>query len=217
MRRILIAAVFGLTCACVATEAQAQFSFGYMDKNWGISVGPSAGYGLGYGAYPYGANPYGAYGWGNNGPRYHVNINPNYAPGPNYAPAPSYRYRSSPSYVRSSVAPTPRPQPVGDGLPIKIVCPDDLGAELTYTLNEHEYTIKPGESQTLVNNRQWVITFDRGADYGTAQYSMSAGTYTFALTKKGWDIYHDADVSKLTKKPTDKSTAAKNSLPIEKK
>jgi hypothetical protein len=205
-RAILAAAVMGLFSATGATEANAQFSFGYADKNWGVSVGPSMGYGGGYGR-GYGGSPYGAYGYGNgnaygydNYGRSRYNV---------YVPTPSYRSRSNGSYSRRSVAPAPFAQPVGDGLPIKIISPDDAGTALTYSLNEYEYEIKPGESQTLANNRPWVITFDRGGDYGTAQYSLSSGTYTFALTKKGWDVYHDADVSKLT--------AAKNPLPTESK
>jgi hypothetical protein len=216
MRRILLAAaVVGLSYATCATKANAQFSFGYADKNWGVSVGPSMGYGGGYGGYGrgYGAYPYGAYpngygnyrNYGNYGPQYHVHV-----------PTQSYRSRSSGSYSRRSVAPMQVAQPVGDGLPIKIVCPDDAGTSLKYSLNEYDYEIKPGESQTLVNNRRWVITFDRGGEFGTAQYSMSAGIYTFALTAKGWDVYHDADVSKLTKKSSEKSTAAKNEIPARK-
>src|SRR5688572_24732277 len=124
-RAILTAAVIGLSFATCATEANAQFSFGYGNSNFGISVGPS----MGYGRYPYGAYGFGngnAYGYDNYGrPRYNV-----------YVPTPSYRTRSGGSYSRRGVAPAQIAQPVGDGLPIKIVSPDDAGTSLKYSLNE---------------------------------------------------------------------------------
>jgi hypothetical protein len=93
-----------------------------------------------------------------------------------------------------------RPQtvrPSGDGLPIKIINPMDAGAAVHYSLNDYDYVIEPGQSQTIVNDRPWTISFDRGGDFGPARYSMSPGTYTFAATDKGWQVYHDADVSKV--------------------
>ena len=88
-------------------------------------------------------------------------------------------------------------KPAGDGLPIKIVNPSDASGSIRYSLNDFDYVIEPGQSQTIVNDRPWTITFDRGDKFGTAHYSLSAGTYTFATTDKGRQVYHDADASKL--------------------
>ena len=73
-----------------------------------------------------------------------------------------------------------------------------VDAPVSYTINGHEYTIRSGESQWLLNDRDWEIEFDRGGDFGLARYSMSPGIYTFKLTKKGWEIFHDDDLSKLS-------------------
>lgn len=105
------------------------------------------------------------------------------------------------------------PQPVFDGLPIKIFNPADSGTELHYVLNGEEYAMKPGESQMLSNDRNWVLAFDRGGDFGTAEYKLSGGQYWFELTDDhGWEAYHDADVSKLAP-PQPEETPKKNPLP----
>src|SRR5688572_11985053 len=128
-RAILAAAAIGLFRATDANEADAQFSFGYTDKNWGVSVGPSMGYGggygggysRGYGAYPYGAYPYGIGNYGNTGPRYHVHV-----------PTQSYPSRSGGSYPRPSLPPAPLAPPVRDGLPTNITSPAHAGAAPKY-------------------------------------------------------------------------------------
>jgi len=203
MRRAIYAvAVIGLALAIVgSSEAQAQIRFG---------IGFGSGYGgyPGYGGYGYGPGLGGMYG------NYMVPGNPYYGNGrPSF-----YRGGSSyPSYQRRTVTAAPNPQREGAGLPIKIVSPDDARVTMNYSLNEYDYSIAPGHSQMLFNDRDWIITFDRGDDFGTARYSLSPGTYQFALTKKGWEIYHDADVSKLMPKSEqrsgEKGSPAKNIVP----
>lgn len=203
MRRAILAAVIGLTSAVGVDEARAQFSFG--NQNFGITVGPS--YGGGYG---YGGNGYRGYGPGYGG------YGPAYRPSYNLV-VPVAPRSSGGSYVRRSApieAPRERP---GAGLPIKIVSPDDAGVALSYSLNEFDYTIAPGESQTISNDREWIITFDRGGEFGTARYSLAPGLYSFKLTEQGWQVYHDADLSKVTGvQPTASKTVAKNVLPVQK-
>lgn len=76
--------------------------------------------------------------------------------------------------------------------PIRIVNPPDCDTTLNYAVNDYTYEIKPGETQELTQDRTWVIEFDRGGDFGSAQYTLEPGTYTFASTDKGWELYHQA-------------------------
>lgn len=175
MRSFLLAiAVFAASCV-VGDEARAQGQL-----RGGFGYGPSLGGSNSQYMVP--GYPY----YGNGRPSNYVG-NWNGSSGRR-----SNNVMAQPRGARSPVA-----QPAGDGLPIKIVNPSDAGGAIRYSLNEYDYAIEPGQSQTLVNDRPWTITFDRGGDYGTARYSLSSGTYTFAPTDKGWQVYHDADVSKL--------------------
>ena len=60
--------------------------------------------------------------------------------------------------------------PLPSGLPIKITNPAKNAVTLSYTLNGVLYTIPPGYSQELVQDRSWVIGFSRGANFGEGQY-----------------------------------------------
>ena len=61
-----------------------------------------------------------------------------------------------------------------------------------YRVNGHEYTMEPGYTQQLSAGQVWVVEFDRGGDFGTAEYSLSEGTYAFEMTSKGWDLYQQS-------------------------
>jgi hypothetical protein len=190
-----------------ATTLPAQISFG--NRSFGITVGPQyGGYGGGYGGYGVGIGGYPP-GYGGFGPGYRGYVGPSYAPAYSAPPA-YYGGNSQPSRIVVQQPTKPRE---GADLPIKIVSPDDAGTPLTYTLNGYEYTIEPGNEQLLKNDRAWVIRFDRGEDFGTAEYSLSPGTYEFELTKRGWEVFHDADLSKLMPQPDGASPTKKNAVP----
>lgn len=80
----------------------------------------------------------------------------------------------------------------GYGLPIKITNPASSTAPINYSLNGYNYVIRPGESQTLVNDRGWTIQFDRGGSFGLARYSLSPGLFEFTVAATGWDIVQQA-------------------------
>ena len=102
--------------------------------------------------------------------------------------------------------------PVGDGLPSEIGNPADSGTALSYRLDGINVALQPGESRLLTNDRPREITFDRGGKFGTARYSITSGQYRFELTQDhGWELYHDADVSKIS--PPDAAGPPKNVLP----
>lgn len=95
----------------------------------------------------------------------------------------------------------------GYGLPIRITNPASSTAPINYSLNGYNYVIRPGESQTLVNDRAWTIQFDRGGEFGRARYSLNPGLYEFTVAANGWDIFQQA----LPTAPS--ATVAGNTLP----
>ena len=76
--------------------------------------------------------------------------------------------------------------------PIRIVNKPLTETTLSYALNDYPYEIKPGEVQSLAEDRTWVIEFDRSGDFGVAQYTLEPGEYSFAMTDHGWELYHQS-------------------------
>jgi hypothetical protein len=76
------------------------------------------------------------------------------------------------------------------GGPIKIVNPAKTGVTLTYTLDGTTFTMPPGYSQTLQEDRAWVIQFSRGANLNQARYGLQSGVYKFVRTDHGVELYH---------------------------
>jgi hypothetical protein len=75
------------------------------------------------------------------------------------------------------------------GDPIKIVNPAINGVTLNYTLNGNVFTIPPGYSQDLREDRAWVIQFSRGENLDQARYGLHSGVYKFGRTDHGWELY----------------------------
>jgi hypothetical protein len=75
------------------------------------------------------------------------------------------------------------------GDPIKIVNPAKNGVTLNYMLNGSAYTIPPGYSQDLREDRAWVIQFSRGENLDQARYGLQSGVYTFARADHGWELF----------------------------
>ena len=194
MRGAIFAAITAAACVLAgAAPAQAQFRFGL-----GFGFGNGGGFqpygGVGYGNVPYGPGYGGYYPYGGFNNDYGPYVPRSSGYGPYRGRRPSY----SPRYTYGA-RPTVRiAAPAGDGLPIKIVRPPDTAGPIAYRLNAYEYVIEPGETQSLANDRDWIVTFDRGGSSGTARYRMAGGTYTFRDTAAvGRDLFHDPDVGKL--------------------
>jgi len=220
MRRAILSAAVGVFCVGSALQAgehhgrhATAYAYPQPTRNYVDGVTPN----------PY-ANPYGGYGrqlrggFGING------FAPAFGPvwGPEafiYANGQAMDPRPHGSYTRNPFAyggmPGPRMAggfaPGGEvDLPIKIVNPADSETPLTYAVNDFEYTINPGESQTLANDREWIISFDRGGDFGTARQTLMPGTHAFVATAAGWEVRHTTDAESIAPplKP-----ATKNPLP----
>jgi len=66
--------------------------------------------------------------------------------------------------------------------------PAKSGGTVVYVLDGHVHSLWPGEKQDLPQGRSWKIQFHRGGDFGSADYSLGSGTYTFHATARGWDL-----------------------------
>ena len=69
-----------------------------------------------------------------------------------------------------------------------IVNPAQTQATLAYTINGQSYSLNAGQTQPLNVTTSMTIEFDRGLPGDLARYSLTAGTYTFQATDKGWDL-----------------------------
>jgi hypothetical protein len=74
------------------------------------------------------------------------------------------------------------------GGPITIDNPATNTATLSYTLDGNAYTIPPGYSQDLHEDRAWVIQFSRGTNLDQARYGLQSGLYSFTITDRGWEL-----------------------------
>ena len=75
------------------------------------------------------------------------------------------------------------------GGPIKITNPATNNVTLSYTLDGTAFTIPPGYSQDLREDRAWVIEFSRGANLNPVQYGLQSGLYSFTSTNQGWELH----------------------------
>lgn len=71
---------------------------------------------------------------------------------------------------------------------IRLSNPAQSGGPISYTLNTFSYTMRPGESQTLSLDREWVLAFDNGMGRNV-RYRLDAGSYEFTVNSTaGWDV-----------------------------
>lgn len=91
--------------------------------------------------------------------------------------------------VQRPILANPLPGANFSGGPIRITNPATSQATLSYTLDGVAYTIAPGYSQDLREDRAWVIQFSRGANLDQAQYGLQSGLYSFGSTDHGWELY----------------------------
>lgn len=98
------------------------------------------------------------------------------------------------------------------GRGVTILNPQD--GSVNYTLDDaHNYTMGPGQSQKLASKGSWVITFNRGGDFGDARYTLSEGTYEFAVGDQGWGIRRKAEAVAADAPPPPPAAPAANALP----
>ncbi|MCE5268490.1 MAG: hypothetical protein LLG00_11455 [Planctomycetaceae bacterium] len=152
-----------------------------MMPNEVLAKGPSGG--SGSGSKGYGGGSSGSKSWSGK----NWNWNKNWQGHSDWYPYHRYRYDNY--YPYGYYTEPLYEEPVYSGLPIKIVNPAGSGVTLTYRLNGERYTIPPGYSQKLIEDRDWVIEFSRGQGFGPAEYSLEPGVFTFGYSNHGWDLF----------------------------
>ena len=73
---------------------------------------------------------------------------------------------------------------------MKIVNPAATKATISYSLDGQSHSLPSGSAHTYNVPANAVVEFARGSEFGTAIYSVDPGTYTFASTPKGWELFH---------------------------
>jgi hypothetical protein len=59
---------------------------------------------------------------------------------------------------------------------------------VAFLVDSQEIEISDGQSHSLRGDKQRVVEFDRGGNYGTARYAITDGQYEFVITGRGWDL-----------------------------
>jgi len=64
----------------------------------------------------------------------------------------------------------------------------DAALLIRYLVDGKPYRMPAGYQQKLAQAGR-IVEFDRGGSFGRARYRLDEGTYFFAVTKKGWDLF----------------------------
>lgn len=70
-----------------------------------------------------------------------------------------------------------------------IMNPAATGVGMEYVINNQNYSTPAGYDQTFSGTGSWLAQFNRGPGFGDARYSLNPGTYYFASTDRGWELY----------------------------
>jgi hypothetical protein len=76
---------------------------------------------------------------------------------------------------------------VVDGSSITLINPQESQRAVDYTLDSTADSLDPDQS-TVYDGGTRVITFDRGGNFGQAQYTLQPGTYRFTGSDHGWEL-----------------------------
>lgn len=147
---------------------------------------------------------------------YDHDVTPSYYVQPSFTP--SYVTPHVTNYPQfNSVAPgnvLPRPAAAAfTGGPIQIVSPAGVGGTVNYALNNYKYSIQPGQTQTIQADRDWIITFGRGENFGSAKYALTPGVYHFAVTAKGWELQKQPAATAQAQQDAPAPPAPSNPIP----
>ncbi len=76
---------------------------------------------------------------------------------------------------------------------VLITNPADSGGDVNYVLNGNKYSIQPGQTQSLDNDRVWTIDFASGGPRGGVRYTLSPGQFKFVVKESGWELVRAAN------------------------
>ncbi len=96
----------------------------------------------------------------------------------------------------NNIPPNVIPGALGGGFgKVLITNPADSGGDVNYVLNGNNYSIQPGQTQSLDNDRVWTIEFASGGPRGGVRYSLSPGQFKFVVKESGWELVRAANQS----------------------
>jgi len=72
---------------------------------------------------------------------------------------------------------------------ISLSNPSGSRSAVEYVLDGKSYVLEPGMALTFNTSQARKIEFKRGAAESVARYRVSRGSYEFAQTEKGWELY----------------------------
>lgn len=104
--------------------------------------------------------------------------------------------RIQPASATTPVPPNRVPY-TGPGVSLRV--PDGIPGEVKFLIDDAQpLTIRSGEQERLRTKGRYQIRFSRGIDdsgraYGEARYTITEGTYRFAVTEKGWELYRETE------------------------
>lgn len=84
---------------------------------------------------------------------------------------------------------------VGASGKVLITNPADSGGDVNYVLNGNNFSIQPGQTQSLDNDRVWTIDFASGGQRGGVRYTLSPGQFKFVVKESGWELVRVANQS----------------------
>jgi hypothetical protein len=73
---------------------------------------------------------------------------------------------------------------------IMLLNPAKTHATINYNINGNHYVMEPGMAQRIPDGN-WTVEYDRGQKFGVESYKLSPGTFSFALTDNGWQLFRD--------------------------
>lgn len=135
-------------------------------------------------------------------------------------PPPATLSATSPAFIGSTVR-SLKPNAIPyTGRGVKILMPREIDASVNYLLDGvQDGEIRSGEEQMLKQKGTYEIRFSRGEtadgrDLGEARYTITEGSYRFAVTEKGWDLFREKEVDPAALvAPSLNRTPKKNALP----
>lgn len=93
------------------------------------------------------------------------------------------------TYSGSTVSQAAASRPAVTNGKITLMFPKEASMPFSYVLNGTTYSIKPGYSQSFLDDRPWTIEFLRGGNGSRPmRYELREGVYQFMVDENGWDL-----------------------------
>lgn len=75
-----------------------------------------------------------------------------------------------------------------------LINPTRTGGPVHYLVDDVAYSLEPGQSRRIAGQRQYLVRFHRGGQFGEVSYTLASGNFAFQVSSSGWDISEVAEV-----------------------